>query len=1058
MRITTARRDAMTEREAPRPKLGRPPGSRPFLLGLALGLLLAGVLGAAYELRAWRFVEEPARDLVGFLRRTVREDLQKLGWMPQGSAPNNLPILRLDIPFEAYQALAVRRAEGLEQGLLMHDEDEWYRAEIRHGQDAIPVRLRLKGDWPDHLGERKWSFRVKTVGDAALFGMRSFSLQSPATRRYLNEWLFLSELRRADVVAPRYSFLNLIVNGDPWGIYALEESFATELLASMDRRPGLIACFDEELMWQHVERTQVWQVEGDWAPTSGFVTFEYAEADEFDTAEAQSDPALREQSAAALGLLRGFQSGALTPAQAFDARLMGRYLAHSMLWGAGHGLQWHNQRYYYNPITAHLEPVGYDAMALDPEGFPSELAQYEDLAIMAAYAHEMQRICRREYLQELRQIHGQEFDRLQDILAQEFDAKELEPPWEPLAQRANLLAGVFVDGVRTVYAYQLYAFEPVGAASQANASGLSLQVGNVLRYPVALYALRCGDREIPLAREWLSEDDRDLTHKEAAPLVVLRKAQMKAPRYVTFEVPPEATRELLADQDGAQDDTLQLVTAVIGVEEPVLIAVRRNYPAARSAPLLPGYPSVEEALGQHPFLELAAPHADQGAPCLALREGTWHVEGDLILPEGYGLSADRPATLHFGRGAVLLSSGPLRLEGPAPDTIRLLPQSQADGSAMLWGGVIVLRAAESSPSLLRNVQIEGAAGVNREGWTTVGGLTFYESPVTLERLRIAGGEAPAALHIARSTFAIEGCEISDQAASAIVLDFAQGNLSACIFRDIGRDALDLTGSEVTLRDSEMRRIHDRAIVAGQGSLVGATGLSLAQVGLGVASKDMSRVTIEDSTIESAAIAGLAAYLEDEAYGMAEIEARGLQFHDTGAPAMAQIGSRVVLEGDPVLPLELDVQAMNARLASRGEMAPVDYRLGPSIHLIGYHLVPESPRAGGRLYLTLRWRTDAPLSRSYTVFTHLLAATGERVAQRDSMPRDNRFPTTRWPVGEPIDELRVIELPTKLPAGEYRLYLGMYLLQSGERLPVYGADGQEIPGGGLLLDTYVPVRR
>jgi len=58
---------------------------------------------------------------------------------------------------------------------------------------------------------------VEIRNDDALFGMRSFSLQSPHTRAYLNEWLFLSDLRRADILASRYSFVQVYVNGDDWG-------------------------------------------------------------------------------------------------------------------------------------------------------------------------------------------------------------------------------------------------------------------------------------------------------------------------------------------------------------------------------------------------------------------------------------------------------------------------------------------------------------------------------------------------------------------------------------------------------------------------------------------------------------------------------------------------------------------------------------------------------------------------------------------------------------------------------------------------------------------------
>ena len=80
------------------------------------------------------------------------------------------------------------------------------KAEWRFAGRSIPVKMRLKGDWVDHLRGDKWSYRVHVEGEDAFLGMRHFSIQNPATRNYLYEWAYLEHLR-AEKEWPRYVYI-----------------------------------------------------------------------------------------------------------------------------------------------------------------------------------------------------------------------------------------------------------------------------------------------------------------------------------------------------------------------------------------------------------------------------------------------------------------------------------------------------------------------------------------------------------------------------------------------------------------------------------------------------------------------------------------------------------------------------------------------------------------------------------------------------------------------------------------------------------------------------------
>jgi 4-amino-4-deoxy-L-arabinose transferase-like glycosyltransferase len=114
--------------------------------------------------------------------------------------------------------------------------------------------------------------------------------------------------------------------------------------------------------------------------------------------------------------------------------------------------------------------------------------------------------------------------------------------------------------------------------------------------------------------------------------------------------------------------------------------------------------------------------------------------------------------------------------------------------------------------------------------------------------------------------------------------------------------------------------------------------------------------------------------------------------------------------------------------------PADYSLGGLITLVGYDL-DEQVEAGEELDCTLYWRVEQLVSADYTVFNHLSGPDGQLWGQLDSQPSIGNYPTSAWGVGEVIRDEHDIPVQRDAPPGQYQLEVGMYLLNTGERLPV-----------------------
>jgi hypothetical protein len=147
-------------------------------------------------------------------------------------------------------------------------------------------------------------------------------------------------------------------------------------------------------------------------------------------------------------------------------------------------------------------------------------------------------------------------------------------------------------------------------------------------------------------------------------------------------------------------------------------------------------------------------------------------------------------------------------------------------------------------------------------------------------------------------------------------------------------------------------------------------------------------------------------------------------------------------------LERLVNQSGAEAANR-----LDLAFGPAIRLLGYDLEPDArggARAGETLTLTLHWGAEAEPGKAYTVFTQLLDAEGKLVAQHDGPPNAGQSPTSGWLKGDRVLDEHQIPLPAELPAGEYRLIVGLYDA-AGERLRL--PDGEN-----HALLTRLPIGR
>jgi hypothetical protein len=804
-----------------------------------------------------------------------------------------IPRLVVDIKFKHFQNLQKKRDEAVAKGFLIKESDDFVPASIRLNGKTVKVKLRLKGDLTDHLQGNKWSFRIYVKGNDNIFGLRRFSIQHPCTRSFQAQPLFFETLRDKGVLTPRYFFVDVTVNGKDIGIMALEEHFSKELLESQKRYESVIIKFDESLFWDE------WMAICQKGPI--FDNYKNATIDAFGSTKIGKSEKLSKDYATAVGLLRGFVNGELSGSDVFDTELMGRFLAVSELFGARHGVSWNNMRFYFNPVTSRLEPIGFDSyrMLLSDELF-SIISSEEPLAEKLLVDTGVFGAYKKTFYEVVNDVeNGTLFRKMKKseqsylaILRREFLFLQ-EFPYSKVAAQVKKLQVLLKDGKIV--------------AQVANKKQETIYPK--YRYPTILHAYIIHDpkraylemvnaisEEVEIKSiEWIAKDG-----SKNNPFVTLSdiKFPMLLPPTPAGALPLPQRIYFTSVPDG-NDYSLQVNANIRGNQETYGINAKPYYAGLKQRPI--PVSTVKEQLSQHPFLT-----ADMSKNSLYVKPGKWQVNGSLVIPKGFSLTILPSTTLQFKSGEGLIAYGSLNFQGTEQGPILL------EGISSTWQGLVVLEANE--PSHWSYVTVNKTTGIKRLGWELTGGVTFYRSDVEMDNCTFRSNEAEDTVNIIRSKFKIKNIKIIDTLSDGFDSDFSEGTIEGGLFQDIGKagggDGLDLSGSKVMVNGSHFRNISDKGLSVGEQSEVKATNLIIEHVGTGAASKDSSELEISNSTINQAENAGLMAYIKKPAqFGPARIDAKAMKFIGTNVPAQAQKGSSITIDGVPVTTEEIDVDQL-----------------------------------------------------------------------------------------------------------------------------------------------------
>jgi hypothetical protein len=719
--------------------------------------------------------------------------------------PENISI---EIKDKDLKILKKNREQALERGVIINELDgDYVSGTLEYKGKRIKIKLRLKGHMTDHLQNDKWSFRVKIKDSSLFMGMKRFSLQHPGTRGYIYEWIYHELMRTEELIALRYKFINVYVNGKDWGIYAVEENFEPELLQNNKRLKGPIIRFNPDMYW--VNRYNLMRKQS--APDE-FASYYSSNPEAYREENVLSDPEQFTLYMKALALIEGVRNRTIMIDQAFDIKQLAKFHAIIDLVGGQHSIDWSDIKYYYNPVSKLLEPVAYESFTTFPVLSLSGMYKFVELdtnenhidwhttlfsnpVFFKEYVAQLEKFSSPSYLDIFFQKSEKELRSNLTILFKEYSYKKFD---KQTYYKNQILIRKMLNPPKQFHAY----FDHLSDNNE-----LCLQIGSIESLPAEIKAIHIGKIEIKLTEPIL------IPSKQENRIVQYRKYYFKVPRTVNW--------------NNSSADSIQLIYALLGasIEKKQKVF---SFPHATAETLKEDFRDEIGNIHKFSFLSI-----NEREKIIFIKSGHHQLTEKLVIPRGYNVFSDQGCILDLRKGATLISYSPVCFRGSEDHPVKII---SGDFSGK---GLKLVNAGKSQFNFVFFNDYSGSTGISA-----------YKSEVEFKNCRFDNIKTTSAIHLTYSPFYFKEC-LFKNVHNAINLNFSNGSILNCAFEDCDVSAVQASGSNVSVKSIVVNRAGKMALDVKQGSQFKGEGIKIKNTPSGVIVTDLSEAHFNQIVLEDA---------------------------------------------------------------------------------------------------------------------------------------------------------------------------------------------------------------
>ncbi len=786
---------------------------------------------------------------------TVFVDDFKLTEYKYENTGNSNDLFWIYIDDTEYRKIQVERDKAFKQGVLTTDDNSWVKAMVILDDQTLKVKMRLKGDWLDHLAGKKWSYRIKIRSNNSYKGMMEFSIQTPKARHFIDQWLLYTLFREEGLLAPRYGFISGQLNSDQLGVYAYEEHFKKQLVESSKRREGPILKNTEESFWDLVIANQ------DEKRWYNYPVYEASRIEPFGIGKTIKNPTLYAEFLIAQNLVYQHKYGLTNVSELFDIDKAAKYWALTNVMQGYHGLRWHNQRYYYNPITSKLEYIVYDNYVGEGiyelikrtifgdfnRDFSDEKPEitlnyylYRDTAFVNAYVNYLQKYSQKQFWDSVFLKYNDEITYYQSILIREFPQSHFNrDQYYSQAQKIQDELPAYTEKIKNGLYNNITI--PDRKPDFYNETPRSFFINHY----VNVYTQQSDGRTSTVKVVNFYPDNLKIVgYIKEGKKTKLSEQVVKA--YKSGDYSTEVKLKDIVDSIVLSNDTSEFNIAVMPWPEPQATSPRQELEKNNKFPNQQYY-TVENNK--------------------VIFSGKQTISELILIPQNYIVEFKAGTEIDFTNQGGFLSYSNVVINGTKDNPVKIY---SSDKSAR---GFTVLQA----PKIEMNYAVfDGLNTFDYEGWTLSGAVTLYESDVKINHCSFINNQCEDDLNIVRSTFIVSNSLLENTFADAFDSDFCTGTVDNCTFIDLGNDAIDFSTSKISIKNCSITNAVDKGVSGGEASNLIVENCTINGANIGIASKDKSVVEINNTQINNT-IYVLTIFKKKPEYGEAKIVANNLKY-------------------------------------------------------------------------------------------------------------------------------------------------------------------------------------
>jgi hypothetical protein len=770
---------------------------------------------------------------------------------------NNFDAINININFSDYLILMKDRYQAIKNNKL-HNPNKVNAKLIFKGK-TYKAKVRIKGDLSDHWTSKyRISLRVELKNNKTILGFSKFSIQKPLSRQHPYDYVFQSMMRSTGNLASTHKFAHIFVNDDDWGIMDIEEHVSKELLEKQNRKNSIIIRFSNEDRWLYEHTSK--------QPYSGYKI---------------SDPILFLKSYNKKSLKKihnrkiySYLSNARLSKNndIYDIDSFSKAFIMSLIWSNMHTLDDANSRYYFNPYTLKLEPITTDQGYWNniKDTYPKIVNQYVGILSTQNFIDRLPK--------NLKKV-GQVVLNIDDHL---YYPQSLFPVDKK--NNTDIIKNNLIEIINNQKKYLIDIIDKHNRKDKLNNQNASIKQlvlptkKQASEFKEHLHIRHYTDGTLKLHN--LLPDDvtvKDILFNGNS----ISIKEVVVPSYLSHPEPAIIKTTYKGIQDGMftvntqyqgfdriSKNDITLVTD--GIENPLLL----------------------DTVSEFDFINKLNGNTYE------IKQGNWTVGKPIIIHGDLHISPG--VNLQFSKDAYIIVKGSLTAIGGEANPINLEAISDS------WKGIYVLNADEKSH--LKNVNISNLSALKDGLLKLSGGVTFYKSDVDFENVKIDNVKAEDALNIVESKFSLNSVYINNTISDGLDSDYSKGNVSNSQFSNIGGDALDFSGSNVSIRKTKTNNIKDKAVSAGEKSTLIIKDSRFNNIGVGIASKDGSSVTISNTRISNYKLYGAMTYLKKGFYDMPSLTINNSSISD-GRAYIRQTGTSMTVDSANIPETKISVKKL-----------------------------------------------------------------------------------------------------------------------------------------------------